>query len=78
MRLGHRQLALLRATAAGKASTHHTGQGRMVALGGGEWFPDRVLERLLDLELVELGADQVAGHQLQLTDAGRAELEARA
>jgi len=59
MRLGHRQLDVLRAAEHGRAWTHHVGQGRMVVLTGGDHHPERVLERLLDLELLALGAEGV-------------------
>lgn len=67
VRLGRRQIEVLRDAAAGKAYAHHAGQGRMVV---GE-HPESVLERLLDLGLVAPGRERIAGYDLVLTDAGR-------
>lgn len=72
MRLGRRQLDVLRAAAEGRSWTHHSGHGRMTIVGLDGVHPDEVLERLLELDLIRLGECRVAGHVVQLSDAGRA------
>lgn len=78
MRLGKNQLHLLEAVAAGKACTHHAGQGRMhVHTGALDGVHESVLDRLFDHDMITLGEQLISGHKLVLTDKGRAELERR-
>lgn len=71
MALGRRQKDVLEAAAQGKSWTHHSGQGRMTVAGLQDTYGDDVLDRLLDLGLVQLGPEWISGHEVQLTDAGR-------
>lgn len=77
MRLGRRQFDVLAAAEAGTCSAHHAGQGTFYVTGrGNDVHPSSVLDRLLDLGLVERGRDLVAGYTLVLTDDGRSALAA--
>lgn len=77
MKLGSRQYDVLVSAAHGSACTMHSGQGRMWIGGCREPYGDDVLDRVLELGLVELGVEQVAGHRLRLTAAGIRELALR-
>lgn len=77
MRLGWRQLDVLMAADQGKARTRHSGQGRFYATGLTEPQPERVLDSLLNLELVALGEEEINGHRLVLTPKGQRELDRR-
>jgi hypothetical protein len=75
VRLGSRQLDVLHGAAAGKAATHHVRGGRMVVFGLRDAHPEAVVDRLLDLGLVDLGERTITGYRLDLTEAGRARLD---
>lgn len=77
-KLGHRQIAALRAAANGTARTHHSGQGRMSLFAEGINPDDseRVLDRLFELDYITLGEYHISGADVRLTDAGREALRA--
>jgi len=75
VRLGRRQLDVLRAAEAGTSRGYHLRQGMMGVSGVEDTYGDDVLERLLDLELIERGQDTgPSSWAVELTELGRSEL----
>lgn len=76
MRLGRRQIDVLRAAEAGRSWTRHEGRGRFSVRGLTDSYGFDVLERLLELDLIRLEDDgrMVAGYRVVLTEAGVAAL----
>lgn len=81
MRLGTIQLGVLVAARDGRATVNHAGQGRMVVFGVDVPEPpgDRVIDRLLALDLLDVVEDETRANSrpLVLTPAGWVELERR-
>lgn len=76
VRLGKRQRELLEAARDGKASLHHRRRGVMWIGGVEPEIPMRVLDRLLELELVTLAEHpRKPWHIIVLTGAGRKALD---
>lgn len=72
MRLGRRQLDVLRAADALDCSAWHTSQGRFVVSGVEDVHPMEVLESLFDHDLITHGHERGHnGYDVILTDAGR-------
>lgn len=78
MRLGRRQLDVLLAADAGKASLHHHLRGAMQIFGASEVYPGDVVDGLLEHDLVYLEDHPVRPWQLiRATLKGTLELERR-
>lgn len=78
--LGSRQAALLEYVASGNATISHSGQGRMTVWDHtrDEPFPDRVVDRLFDLDMIARGDDDgPSSAWLVLTELGSNTLRTR-
>ena len=75
MRLGRRQVDVLRAAKAGTSSAWHEGRGNFAVSGVDDVYGDDVLNRLLELGLICHGEQTISGYKIELTDKGAAVTE---